>query len=117
MRRLVAVAVATAMLMALTLSASAAVHPIVCSVQNAVANGLADNPARGTGESSDIGNPPGLTPDDVVFGGFPHFDDLKAGDGNPKADDNPNGANAFAPLIKAGFSGPQFEKVCPVNNV
>ncbi len=105
MRRIAAIGVATAILMAMTLSASAAVHPIVCS-GNAVANGLADNPARGTGESSDIGNPPGLTPDDVVFGGFPHFDDLMAGD------DNPTGANAFAPLIKSGFSGPQYEKDC-----
>ena len=105
MRKLAAVLAATAILMAMTMSASAAVHPIVCS-GNAVANGLADNPARGTGESSDIGNPPGLTPDDVIFGGFPHFDDLAAGD------DNPTGANAFAPLIKSGFSGPQYDKDC-----
>jgi hypothetical protein len=103
MRRITAVLAATAILMAMTLPASAAIHPIVCS-GDAVANGLVDNPARGIDESSDIGNPPGLTPDDVFFGGFQHFDDLTAGD------DNPTGANAFAPLVKTGFSGPQYDK-------
>ncbi len=104
MRRIAAVVVATVILMAMTLSASAALHPIVCS-GNAEANGLVDNPAR----SDDIGNPPGITPhdpDDDLGIGFPHFDALGA------ADDNPTGNNLFAPLVKTGFAGPQYDKDC-----
>ena len=104
MRRFAAVLAATAILMAMTMTASAALHPIVCS-GNATANGLVDNPAR----SDDIGNPPGITPhdpDDLLGIGFPHFDDLGA------ADNNPTGANTFAPLVVTGFSGPQYDKDC-----
>ncbi len=104
MRRIAAIGVATAILMAMTLSASAALHPIVCS-GNAEANGLVDNPGR----SDDIGNPPGITPhdpDDDLGIGFPHFDPRGA------ADDNPTGNNLFAPLVKTGFAGPQYDKDC-----
>ena len=100
MRRISAVLAATAVLMAMTVPASAAIHPVVCS-GDAVANGLVDNPAR----SDDIGNPPGITPhdpnDDLGIG-FPHFDALGAADHNPTAQ--------FAPLVKTGFSGPQYDK-------
>jgi hypothetical protein len=110
MRRIAALMAATAILMAMTLSASAAIHPIVCS-GNAVANGLVDNPAR----SDDIRNPPGLTPDDVVFAGLPHEDALMAGDNNPTI--NPLtglSMNQFAPLAAQDFDGtrPNWFKDC-----
>ena len=100
MRRIATLMAATAILMAMTLSASAAIHPIVCS-GNAVANGLVDNPAR----SDDIGDPPGLTPDDA----------LMAGDNNPTI--NPLtglSRNQFAPLAAQGFDGtrPNWSKDC-----
>jgi len=111
MRRIAALMAATAILMAMTLSASAAIHPIVCS-GNAVANGLADNPAR----SDDIGNPPGLTPDGVEFPpGNSHEDALEAGDNNPTI--NPLtglSRNQFAPLAAQGLDGtrPNWFKDC-----
>ena len=121
MRRLAAVLTATAILMAMTLSASAAIHPIVCSGNAGVPNGLVDNPARGSGNSSDIGNPPGLTPD---AGDGLHDDDRQAGDFNPNIRDTafgPLSPNQFAPLLATGFTGqdpgdpslgPQYFKTC-----
>ena len=107
MRRLAAVLTATAILMAMTMSASAAIHPIVCSGNAGIPNGLVDNPARGSGLSSDIGNPPGITPADDL-GPPPHDDDLEAGD------DNPTERNMFAPLAAQGFdpTRPNWFKTC-----
>ena len=111
MRRVLIVLAATALLMAVAVPvASGAVHPIVCS-QNGQANGLVDNPARGaTGDpaSTDIGNPPGLTPDSTMAADPDHADDLEAGDGNP------TGRNAFAPLAAQGFDDtrPNWFKDC-----
>lgn len=104
MKRIAVILAATAMMLTMALSASAAIHPIVCS-QNAVANGLVDNPAR----SDDIANPPGITPhdpNDELGTGFPHFDSLGAADHNPRAQ--------FAPLAAQGFDGsrPNWFKDC-----
>jgi len=110
MRRIATLMAATAILMAMTLSASAALHPIVCS-GDAVANGLVDNPAR----SADIGNPPGLTPDDVVFFGFLHEDALEAGDDNPTINLLTGlSRNQFAPLAAQDLddSRPNWFKEC-----
>jgi hypothetical protein len=110
MRRVLTILAATALFMALAVPvASGAIHPIVCSSNAGVPNGLVDNPARGSGISSELGNPPGITPDGVEAPpGNPHFDDLMAGD------DNPTGRNAFAPLAAQGFDDtrPNWDKDC-----
>lgn len=98
-------------MLALAPAASAAIHPIVCSGNAGVPNGLDGNPAReSTGDpaSSDIGNPPGLTPDSDFATDPDHADDLTAGDGNP------TGRNAFAPLAAQGFDDtrPNWFKTC-----
>ena len=110
MRKLTVLLLTLAMFLLLVPAASAAIHPIVCSGK-AQANGLVANPGR----SDDIGNPPGITPDGNSPFGF-HEDIKKAADGNPTG---PNAfglsENQFAPLIKSGFTGPQWDKPNCIN--